>query len=106
MNITEAVKILRGRGYAIAREGNSYYDEKENIYGDLKYRTWHSAREIIKWAGTYATADRGTTKFKGLLKESNNSKNRSKTKNLISNQRFDDFSPKKNINPSNERDWW
>ena len=106
MNIKEAIRILNTRGYIIAREGNSYYDEKENIYGDLKYRSWYSAREIIKWAGTYVNADRRTTKFKGLLKESNKSKNRAKTKHLINNQQFDNFSPNKDANPANERDWW
>ena len=101
MNIKEALKILKREGYRIEKAGDKYIDLPES--GRKQYE--YSARQIIKWARIYTSADKRRTSLKGTLKYYHKRKNRRISKNKINHKKYDDLSSNKEVYKENIRNW-
>lgn len=123
MNTEEAIKILKLHNRIITKISNKKYhifrpcdpivdDEllktktkttriKDSIY----FKDIVSARELINLARDYTSDNNSNTVMKKLVKEEDRSKNRSATKRIIKEEKFDDLGPANKAKSGNIRNW-
>lgn len=93
MNVKIAIKILREHGYKIISHDS---EKKWSIaYNGFCLDEKLSGREIIKMARIYTSDNNQNTAMKRSLKHFRNRKNRSKTREDLSHDRFDNFDKNK-----------
>ena len=87
MNTDSAKSFLESIGFSIFKEGGDFL-VKGPRWGE--YRPV-DARKLISYAKIFGRNNRGKTKLKGIVKGLTHGKNRTRTRNLISVEDFDEF---------------
>lgn len=123
MNTEEAIKILKLHNRIVTKLSNKEYHivrpcdpivdgellktrtKTTRIKDSIYFKDIVSARELIRLARIYTSDNNQTTKLKGLVKYEDKYKNRSATKRIIKEEKFDEFGPTDKAKSSNIRNW-
>jgi hypothetical protein len=104
MKLNEAIDILRKEGYTVNRYNKGYLVSrpKECVWHGKSFGTdYLTARSLIK----FAEVSRTNQPWMKNVKEERHYKNRAKTKENITKEKYDNFDTKKLGADSNPWDW-
>lgn len=97
MNLKKALNILKCRGWKIEYKNGKYYKDWGFLVEEI------TPREIVRIARLYTSDNKSNTVIKSGMKEFRHRKNRTKTREDLKHERYDNFGKglRKDENPWN-----